>query len=199
MSRSVHTTQLRLPACVEDIDAAFLTAALSERHPGVRVDSVVIGGTYSGTSSTVRLTLGFGRNDPGLPERMLLKGSFALHEFAAGDLSAVEARFYRDVASLLGDDVNRPIGYFGGVDSSGRAVVVTEDLTDREVEFAEATDAVAVDEVAQGVEQLAALHARFWQPDTLRPFPWLGRISDIVAIMRYLVSPDHFALYPPCV
>ena len=186
---------MRLPTGVDDIDAAFLTAALSERHRGVRVDSVDIGVTHSGTSSTVGLTLKFGRNDPGLPERMLLKGSFAQHEFATGDLSAVEARFYRDIAPLLGDEVNLPIGYFGGVDANGRAVVVMEDLTDREVEFVEATDAVAVDEVAQGIEQLAALHARFWQPDTLRPFPWLGRISDIVAIMRYLVSPGHFAHY----
>lgn len=183
---------MRLPSCVGDIDAAFLTAVLSDGHPGVRVHSVVIGDTHFGTSSTVRLTLEFGRNDPGLPERMLLKGSFAQHEFATGNLSAVEAHFYRDVAPLLSDDVNRPIGYFGGVDSSGRAVVVMEDLTDREAEFREATEAVAVDEVAQGIEQLAALHAGFWQPDTLRPFPWLGRISDKVAIMRYLVSPDHF-------
>jgi hypothetical protein len=55
----VHTTQLRLRACVEDIDAAFVTAALSERHCGVRVDSVVIA-----------------------------------------------------IPPLLGDEVNRPIGYF---------------------------------------------------------------------------------------
>jgi hypothetical protein len=50
---------VRLRACVEDIDAAFVTAALSERHCGVRVDSVVIA-----------------------------------------------------IPPLLGDEVNRPIGYF---------------------------------------------------------------------------------------
>jgi hypothetical protein len=45
VSPRVHTTQLRLRACVEDIDAAFVAAALSERHCGVRVDSVVIADT----------------------------------------------------------------------------------------------------------------------------------------------------------
>jgi len=140
MAPRVDTSLARLPTCVDDIDAAFLTAALSERHRGVRVDSVGIGDTHSGTSSTVGLTLEFGRNDPGLPERMLLKGSFAQHEFATGDLSAAEACFYRDIAPLLGDDVNRPIGYFGGVDSNGRAVVVMEDLTDREVKSSPSCD-----------------------------------------------------------
>jgi hypothetical protein len=53
MPSRLHTTPVRLPTCVDDIDAAFLTAAPSERQRGVRVDWVGIGDTHSGTSSTV--------------------------------------------------------------------------------------------------------------------------------------------------
>jgi hypothetical protein len=126
---------------------------------------------------------------------MRLKGSFAQHEFAEGDLSAVEARFYRDVAPALSAEVNRPLGYFGGIDATGRAIVLMEDLTARGATFAEPTSDATVDEVAQGIEQLAALHAQFWKPAALQPFPRLCRIADIVAILRFLVSPDHFARY----
>jgi hypothetical protein len=184
-----------LPASVDAIDGEFLTAALGERHPGVLVKSVTIGETHSGTSNTVKLTLSYRRNDSGLPADMLLKGSFARHEFATGDLSAVEAQFYRDVAPVLDDAINLAIGYFGGIDATGRAVVLMEDLTARGVTFGQASSAATIDEVAQGIEQLAALHAQFWEPGKLQAFPWLGPIGDIGAIMRYLVSPDHFARY----
>jgi hypothetical protein len=195
LTDTLNPTSFPLPGGIGSIDAAFLTAALSSRHPGVDVESVAVGDTHSGTSSTVRLTLRYARNDAGLPERMLLKGSFAQHAFATGDLSAVEAQFYRDVAPILDGAVNRPVGYFGGVDATGRAIVVMEDLTTRGADFGDATAAATVDEVAQGIEQLAGLHAQFWKPAALHPFPWLGRIADIVAIMRFLVSPDHFARY----
>jgi hypothetical protein len=102
------TTAVPLPASIDAIDADFLTAALAERYRGVEVVDVGVGDTHSGTSSTVRLTLRYARNDAGLPERMLLKGSFARHEFAMGDLSAVEAQFYRDVAPIL--DGAQPAG-----------------------------------------------------------------------------------------
>jgi Phosphotransferase enzyme family len=195
MAGTLNATEIPLPGTIDAIDTAFLTAALSYRHPGVDVESVSVGDKHSGTSSAVRLALRYRRNDPGLPEQMLLKGSFAQHEFATGNLSAVEARFYRDVAPTLSADVNRPFGYFGGIDETGRAIILMEDLTARGATFGEATSAATVDEVAQGIEQLAALHAQFWKPAALQPFPWLGRIADIVAIMRFLVSPDHFARY----
>ena len=189
------TTAIRLPESVDAIDADFLTAALAERHRDVEVASVSVGTTHSGTSSAVALNLRYVRNGAGLPERMLLKSSFATHEFAAGDLSTTEAQFYRDVAPLVDASVNRPVGYFGGVDATGRAVVLMEDLTDRLADFGEPTVPVSVDEVAQGIEQLAALHAQFWDPTALQPFPWLGRTADIIAIMRFLVTPEHFARY----
>lgn len=195
MAGSLNPPSIRLPGGIDAIGSAFLTAALSDRYPGVDVESVSIGDTHSGTSNTVHLTVHYACNDAGLPERLLLKGSFADHEFATGDLSAVEAQFYRDIAPILDGTVNRPDGYFGRVDSTGRAVVLMEDLTARGATFGEATAAATVDEVSQGVEQLAALHAQFWKPAALQPFPWLGRIADIIAIMRFLVSPDHFARY----
>jgi Ser/Thr protein kinase RdoA (MazF antagonist) len=40
-----------------------------------------------------------------------------------------------------------------------------------------------------------AIDAGFVTAALAEVFPWLGRISDIVAIMRFLVSPDHFARY----
>lgn len=195
MAGTRNPTSIPLPGGIDAIDPAFLTTALAARYPGVDVESVSIGDSHLGTSSTVRLTLGYRRNDQGLPTKMMLKGSFADHEFATGDLSTVEAQFYRDVAPTLSADVNRPLGYFGGVDETGRAVVLMEDLTARGATFGEATSAATVDEVALGIEQLAALHAQFWTAAARQPFPWLGQISDIIAIMRFLVSSDHFARY----
>src|SRR5262249_14328496 len=99
------------------------------------------------------------------------------------------------LAPMLDDSVNLPMAYFGGGDATGRAVVLMEDLTDRGAEFGEATAAASVDEVALGIEQLAALHAQFWKPAALQRFPWLGQTTDIIAIMRFLVTPDHFERY----
>lgn len=121
MAGTLNPTEIPLPG-IDAFDTAFLTAALSSRHPAVDVESVAIGHTHLGTSSTVPPTLRYAHDDAGLPERMRLKGSFTQHGFATGDLSAVEAQFYRDVAPILAGVVNRPAGYFGEVDTTGRAI-----------------------------------------------------------------------------
>jgi hypothetical protein len=186
---------MALPDRIEGINADFVGNALASRHDGVEVATVDIVGTQQGTSSSVQLLLTYNRNDAGLPESMFLKGTFFDHDFASSNVSVTEARFYDELAHQLTPEINRPTGYFGVVDDQGRAIAIMEDLTGRGVDFCVATSPASVDQVAAGLEQLAAMHAQFWVSECLDAFPWLSEVSGIIGIMRYLVTPDHFADY----
>ncbi|HVM39279.1 MAG TPA: phosphotransferase [Acidimicrobiia bacterium] len=153
-----------LPSDLDAITPAWLTAVLQERCPGVDVHSVELLDAHSGTTGRARIRV-TASGTPGLPETLFVKlppfdaGQRAFVDFTG--IGVVEARFY----AALGDDlpVRAPRVWFAAADEAGGYVMVLEDLLGTGCRFPAPADA-DVDEVAAStVEEMARLHARFWE------------------------------------
>ena len=169
-----------------------LSAALGERHPGVRVESAraLDVGHGVATRTAVELTYapGGGR---GLPTRMFLKAGFegeATAHLLGSGLFLREARFYRDIAPTL--SVPTPRCYYAGPDeATGQGVLQLEDLTGR-AEFPGLGGALAVDEAEVFARELAGLHAARWADGDAPDLAWLPDL-DAVAQGPFRSDPDR--------
>ncbi|MGV0793489.1 aminoglycoside phosphotransferase family protein [Mycolicibacterium sp. XJ1819] len=185
----------RLPTKLEEVDAAFLTAALAVKYPGTRVGGVSHADLRQGTASSLGLQLDFVENPHDLPRSMYLKGNFIDHEFTSAAAFSGEARYFLHIADDLADAVTQPLAHFAGVDEQGQAIVVLEDLALRRVRFGDCEQTLDVDTVADGVRQLAVAQGRFWGGRGLEQLDWLVDVSTVASLMRFLVQPEHFDDY----
>ena len=104
-----------LPLTAERVTAAWLSAGLRTRNPGVVITQVEPMQVIDGTATKVRLRLAYGphtRRD-GLPDQMCVKGGFgAYREYLGGmGLYSGEVRFFNEIAPLY--ELARPASYFG--------------------------------------------------------------------------------------
>ena len=144
------------PRRIDDLTPTVLSEII-----GRRIDSVPILDGAGGTSSRA----GLGLTGDDVPASGFVKMSAAtagirmLGELAG--LGETEVRFYRELAPELGAAV--PHSYGSAYDSlTGRYVIVLEDMSTSPCEFPDTLNPLSTDKLAQVVEVLAALHARFW-------------------------------------
>jgi len=158
---------LRFPSTVEELTPELLTAALSERHPGVVVDGLKIIDTAhcnSGSASTAgRVVLGLSYAPGGeadLPTRVVLK-TMLIQPGAPAAMYENEVRFYRELRPEL--EIETPQVYASVFDDeSGHFGVVMEDVTLRDASFPDARRSVNLAQITGLLDDLATLHARFW-------------------------------------
>ncbi len=86
-----------------EITPGWLTAALSERHPGIEVGAACLGEPIHGTGTNLLVTLDYARppgEGPALPSTMWLKSCFEPHfeMMADNGLYEFESRFYEQLA-----------------------------------------------------------------------------------------------------
>ncbi len=184
-----------LPKELGEIDAAFLTRALSRRFPKTRVTAVEIADLRQGSASSLRLRLHYSDNPHDLPRTMFLKGDFIEHDFTSAAAFAGEALYYEHLAEILADAVHQPHAFFSGVDDAGQAIVILEDLGLRGVRFGDCEEPLDADTVADGVCQLAAMQGRFWRGLGLEHYAALVDVASVAQLMTFLVRPQHFDDY----
>ncbi|BBX17421.1 phosphotransferase [Mycolicibacterium duvalii] len=164
-----------LPRSAADLDAAALSALT-----GRAVSSVSVLDADAGTSSRARLEL----TGHGVPPTVFVKTAAATMPIRLmgelGNLADTETRFYQQLAPALTDV---PRAYGAGFDSwTGRFVIVLEDLAATQCEFPDTLHPITVDQAAQVVEVLAAVHATFWNRLPARrgngPLGWLYSASE---------------------
>lgn len=184
-----------LPSKIEDITAAWLSQALALRYPGTEVTSCHLGTVIAGTGTKVRLLLGY--NDAGhrhrLPPTMWLKGAFIRHNHTYDIAIAAEAGFYGQWAETL--PVNIPRCYFAGCNAQGtRGVVLLEDLLARNASFGYAPRPLSLEQQAQTLDLLAAVHGRWWRSPGLAPLThYSTRRADSDGVMMRMLERDYFA------
>lgn len=153
-----------LPVEVADLTPTTLTALLSVRAPGARVDTVDVLDAHSGTTGRARLAITTSGSDR-LPPTVFVKlEPFDPRQRAfvrAGGIGANEARLYRDVADEL--PMRIPGILAAAVDDAGGYVTVMEDLVATGCTFPGPSDAAIADHARATVDGLGALHARFWE------------------------------------
>ena len=159
-----------VPARAEAIDPAWLTRALSARHPGVRVAAVEIAQRAEVTNAHAWLRVRYDEA-AGAPESLFCKllpnDPTRRSAIAATNMGLREARFYADLAPKLAMRVPR----VHAVDldpSDGAFVLLLEDLETTGCTVSSGPESPSVDAAARALEDLAGLHVRFEDAATRR-------------------------------
>ena len=194
-------SDMALPIAVEGVSAIWLTSALASRFPGVEVTSCSHVAVLPGTSTKVRVALEYNElgREMALPSRMIVKGGFQDHSESMKDMYRNEIRFYRDVLPFI--NMNAPKCFYACADPDHwQAVVVMEDLEQREARFCRAERPQSHEEVERRLSAMACYHAQTWNSPEFKTggrFDWVGeRFSDwsLEYQNRYL-EPDVWAHY----
>ncbi len=156
-----------LPSTPEDIDTAWLTAALAVRYPGVRVADIEVIAHREVTNAHADLRVRYDVS-AGAPPRMFCKMlPFAdparRQAIAATGMGLREALFYERLAPSLALRV--PAVHVACHDASdGSFLLLLEDLTTTGCTVSDGPTSVAPAAAAQALEDLAELHVRYEDP-----------------------------------
>jgi hypothetical protein len=161
---------VKLPVEVDELDAPWFSQAL-----GRDVAEATVLDCSSGTTGRARVAL---RGGSGVPPTVFVKlPPFDERQRALVDqtgMGVAEARFYRDVAREV--CVRVPGVWFAETDGRDY-VMVLEDLVASGCRFPSPDDADVAMRARDIVEQLAALHAPFWESERFAPgrdLAWLA-------------------------
>lgn len=177
------TVPTPLPLVPEDVTAAWLGEALSRRWPGVAVERLeldeILWGT--GTKMMVRAFYNEAGRAAGLPERLCIKAGLAEHRELVKFCYQTEARFFAELAPLL--DIGLPRVFFAEADED-QGVVVMEDLRAAGAHICRVQEPMTKAQAAAFLDDLAALHAKWWNS------PALADGGELGWLMRHDPLPD---------
>lgn len=158
----------------EGLSADWLTAALSVRYPGLKVVDVEPGPVVSRVSTNARFRMKTADAVPeGLTPALCLKGYFGPFGSLARSAGIPEAHFYRDLEPSLGIRTLRC--HYADVDpAAGHGVIITEDACAQGGVFLTSGMPYTADQVAESLQQLAALHGATWEAPAWATAPWLA-------------------------
>jgi aminoglycoside phosphotransferase (APT) family kinase protein len=155
-----------IPEHSDEIDAAWLTDALSERHPGVSVARVEVVESHEATNSHARLQIHYD-NDAFLPSllfcKLLPRDPSARVAIAATQMGLDEARFYERLAPQLSLRIPE-VHVVRHDEASGAFVILMEDLADSGCSVPDGTTGVSADAAARALKDLARMHLRYRDP-----------------------------------
>ena len=165
-----------LPVEVDDLTPAWMSDAMD-----TDVTSVTVLDRHSGTTGRAHLALG---GDPRLPATVFVKlAPFDERQrkfVNVQGMGVVEARLYRDLAHEL--PVRVPRVWYAEFEGTGtgaddRYVMVLEDLVASGCRFPQREDADIEARITDIVENLARLHAQYWESPRFSPdgdLAWLA-------------------------
>ena len=168
-----------LPTTPEAVDADWLTHAMTDRHPGVRVAAVHVTAVRQVTNTHVGLRVEYDEA-AGAPEHLFCKmppldpQRRAL--IARTGMGPREARVYAELAPFLGFRVPH-VAVALHDDADNSFVLVMEDLVQSGCTVSDGTVGIAPDSAARALEDLAELHARFEDPARRAEVPWIRGTS----------------------
>jgi hypothetical protein len=156
----------QIPANPQEIDAAWLSHALAERHPAVSVASVEVEEQREATNSHARLRVSYAEPCD-LPTSLFCKllpcNPVRRGAIAQTGMGPREARFYAELAARI--DMRVPRVYVARHEpEEGAFVLLLEDLAASGCDISDGTVGVSPDAAAGALEDLAALHTRFEDP-----------------------------------
>ena len=187
-----------LPRDAASVSAGWLTEALQERFPGVRVSAVEPLRRHSGTTDRVCVRAAYDQPGAGEPPPATLFVKSPPPDAPTRlfinltRLPTHEVRFYQQIAPAL--SIERPRAYHAQVTGAGqRFALVLEDLGARNARLFEVADELTGEEARQVVVELARLHATFWDSPRLQTdLAWLrapGKVAwSLAAVERLLPS-----------
>lgn len=173
-----------LPLVPEDVTADWLSAALARRHPGTRVESLEVSDILWGTGTKLMATARYNEagRAHGLPERLCIKAGLAEHRELVKFCYQTEARFFAELAPRLAMGLPHVL-YADLNDAQG--MVVMEDLRAADAHICRVQEPLTRAQAAAFLDDLAALHARWWDS------PDLADEGELGWLMRHDPLPDE--------
>lgn len=177
----------RLPTDPQDLTVDHLNAALAAQSPGVALSGYEViethlwGGGQASSAGRIVIAPTYAASAPAdLPRRLILK-------VAKTDPSSDDPKQVRGTGALYRNEVNvytrlRPSTFLeapavlGGVydPETTTFLLLMEDLRDRGASFGAVTTPVPLETVRSLLDQLAILHARYWNsPDFSGSLGWM--------------------------
>lgn len=183
------TAMTNVPATLEEaLTPQWMTSALAQRTPGVRVTDVEVRSLLHGVATKALVRLTYAGPAAGVPVDLCVKGGFevANQHILTGGAYFREASFYRDIAGSL--NVVTPACYYAGADpETKQGVVVMEDLLAAGATLGSAQRGHSVEEAAGYIDSFAALHAYNWGGGIATSHSWLGSHTGMESI--------HYPMY----
>lgn len=160
---------------LSDFTPEAISTALGVRHPGTNVGAVEIGGVHQGSASHVKVGLTYDANPAALPAQMFVKTSVdeererlpsGYAESLKGSLGATlyhaEVRAFNEI--VPGTGVAAPTIYASHVgEAADDFYLFMTDLTAEGAFCPNVTRPLSVDQVAKVIDELAKLHATYWE------------------------------------
>jgi hypothetical protein len=175
MSTTSSPPVVPVPSTLTDLySPSWLSSALDQRFPGVKVTEVTPGPVISRVSTNARFRIDCdGRRPSGLAANLCAKGYFSADGWSARKVGGIEVAFYRDLAARTGVRTLRSV--YADVDpQTGHGVVITEDVVAQGATFLDATSFYTPALAEQSLSELARLHAATWLDPEVAGADWLG-------------------------
>jgi hypothetical protein len=184
-----------LPADATGLTPAWLTTALAERYPGVRVVAVEVLEATERTNHHLRLGLGYAAR-AGAPDTLFCKlpprDPAHRARIGAGGMGAREVHVYDEVAPSLSMRV--PACSYAAAGADGSFLMLLEDLEARGAAISDGSWAVPGRFVPAALAELAELHVRYEDPARLSSVaPWAtsprGKTPEFVTqTLRHVIA-----------
>lgn len=198
----MNTLSFCFPASPADLTAAQLTELIAVVHPGTEVASFeVVKASYFGegmvsTADRALLKLQYRANPANLPQQTMLK----LQRDIGPIIKSIyinETRFYLQLSHDAGVTTPQVLG--GGYDTdTGAYGLLLEDLSLQQASFPNVTqNPEPLAHVSAVIEQLAQLHARFWNsPRFAADLSWVethlqGPVYELLAMSMPIVCDEE--------
>lgn len=194
-----------VPKSLEEITPQFLEGVLSARWPGVKVAKVTVDGEIHGTATKARIVVDYASGTH-CPAVMWLKAGWEAHSEMLGKVG-IYAREPRTYLEVLPDLAVRAPECFGGVYDAQtlEGVVLLEDLGLLNARLNTPETVIKAPEVAQILQQLAAMHARTMLAEWLDQRPWLMTAFSGIDVegtyLNFMAAPANlarFLMQPRC-
>lgn len=154
-----------IPVDVDDVTPDWLTEALA-----VEVEDVDVLDRHSGTTGRARVAITYAGDNHGRPPTLFVKlAPFDPRQRRFVDvvgLGVAEARFYAELGAEV--PVRVPATRYAAIDDRGRYVMVLEDLVASGCRFPGLRDDDLAEITGRIVDELASLHAQYWNAPALR-------------------------------
>jgi acyl-CoA synthetase (AMP-forming)/AMP-acid ligase II len=175
--RTLLAPRLRVPVpdTLADLQSpAWLSSALGDRFPGVRISKVTPGEVISRVSTNARFRIECEGGVPsGLSPHLCGKGYFTDAGRPTRQAGVHEVSFYRELAASTGVRTLRSV--YADIDPETRhGVVITEDVIAQGGRFLDPTSEYSPELAAASLGELAKLHASTWNEPALAGAPWLA-------------------------
>jgi len=200
--------QVDVPEIVRLISREWVSEALAQTYPGVRVDAMAIQRITAGNSTKIWVELEYNAAGKALdlPPTMVVKAGFDRHDPLMLFTYQAEMQAYREVLPRF--PLTSPVCHYAGEGPDGLgAAIIMEDLCPRTIRFCHASAPLSRDEAAAFLGAMAKRHAQSWDHPSLTDGSWdwpersrqtLASLADYFAMLQSREQWDHYIALPRC-